>query len=416
MVENLNKMKQLKNILIRTTKNYRDELVNLLGDIPHKIHKGDGKGKIYEPTVIKYGLFPFDEPDNFKDNNIKFILDTQYFDRIKDIEGMVKSNGQMYSFRYKNEKQKYNIEYHISKEVKPKYPIYVVSYGRYDLRNHTIDALQEMGVEYHICVQEREKELYEQHSKQYGWTGKIITSPNTDQGSSQQRNTCLEHSKQNDHKKFWLLDDNMTGWYYFNMLEITRINHPYVFTHLEDISDNIQEPLGVISHCYTFDVRVNDLRNPLQINTKNYSSSLIDTEVCGDIRFRLQYNEDIDFTLQVLERGIKTIGLNIFLAGKKATKTIKGGNTDSIYKDVSQKDDKMSDKFNCLYETWKDSKIGKYIEKTNNYHSDGRTHHKINWDKVSEGFGNKKDLTPIIKKGKITYEDLGITMVRTLVS
>jgi len=402
--------KSLKNILIRTTKNYKDELVNLLGNIPHKIHKGDGKGKIYEHIVVKYGLFPFDEPNNFKDNNLKFVLDIQYLEDIKNIDGMVKSNGQMYSFRYKDIKQKYNITYSFSKEVKPKYPIYVVSYGRYDLRAHTIDALQEMGVDYHICVQEKEKELYEKHSKQYGWTGKIITSPNTDKGSSQQRNTCLEHSKQNGHKKFWLLDDNMTGWYYFNMLMITRINHPYVFTHLEDISDNIKEPVGIISHCYTMDVRANDLRNPLQVNTKNYSSSLIDTEICGDIRFRLQYNEDIDFTFQVLERGIKTIGLNIFLAGKKATKTIKGGNTDSIYKDVEHKDEKMKDKFDCLYETWKDSVIGMYIEKTNNYHADGRTHHKINWEKVSDSFNNSKTLTPIIKKGKLKYEDLGINI------
>ena len=403
--------KKLKNVLIRTTNKYREELIGLLGNIPYKITKGDGKGKVYEHIVIKYGLFPFDEPENFMENNLKFVIDIKYIDEIKNIDGMVKANGQLYSFRYKDSKQKFDITYNISKEIKPKYPIYVVSYGRYNLREHTIDALQQMGVEYHICVQEKEKELYEEHSKKYGWTGKIITSANTHQGSSKQRNTCLEHSKQNGYKKFWLLDDNMTGWYYFNMLMITRINHPYVFTHLEDISDNIKEPVGIISHCYTMDVRANDLRNPLQVNTKNYSSSLIDTDICDDIRFRLQYNEDIDFTLQVLERGIKTIGLNIFLAGKKATKTIKGGNTDSIYKDVEHKDEKMKDKFDCLYGTWKDSSIGKYIEKTNNYHADGRTHHKINWDKVSEGFNNSKTLIPIINKGKLTYDDLAIEMI-----
>ena len=103
--------KLLKNILIRTTKNYREELISLLGNIPHKIHKGDGKGKIYEPTVIKYGLFPFDEPENFKENNIKFVVDRKYIDEIKSIDGMVKSNGQLYSFRYKNEKPKYVVNY-----------------------------------------------------------------------------------------------------------------------------------------------------------------------------------------------------------------------------------------------------------------------------------------------------------------
>lgn len=400
-----------KNIMIRTTKDFKDELISLLGDVPYKIHKGEGKGKIYEDIVIKYGLFPFDEPENFAENNLKFVIDSKYNDQIKNIDGMVKSNGQQFSYRYKNEKYKVNIKYNFSKEVKPRYPIYVVSYGRYDLRDHTIDALQEMGVEYHICVQEREKELYEQHSKKYGWTGKIITSENTDKGSSKQRNTCIEDSIKNGYKKLWLLDDNMTGWYYFNMLQITRINHPYVFTHLEDISDNIKEPVGIISHCYTFDVRANDLRNPIQVNTKNYSSCLIDTEICKDIRFRLQYNEDIDFTLRVLEKGIKTIGLNIFLAGKKATKTVKGGNTDSIYKDKSKSDDKMKDKFVCLYDTWKDTSIGEFIEKTNTYHADGRTHHKINWEKISETFNNTKTITPKVNKTKLTYDKLGINLI-----
>jgi hypothetical protein len=43
----------------------------------------------------------------------------------------------------------------------------------------------------------------------------------------------------------------------------------------------------------------------IQINTKNYSSCLINTKLLGDIRFRLKYNEDVDLTLQILKMGYK---------------------------------------------------------------------------------------------------------------
>jgi hypothetical protein len=403
------KQKKVKNLYIRTLKEFKDELITQLGDIPYKIQKGDGKGNIYEGIINTFGLFPFNEPDNYKDGNLKFVIDYKYFDEVKSIDGIEKTTGS--SFRYKNDKLNLDITYNITKFQKPKYPIYVVSYGRYDLREHTIDSLEEMGVDYYICVQEREKELYENSKKEYGWNGTIITSPNTNDGSSLQRNTCWEHSKKNGFKKFWLLDDNMTGWYYFNMLEKVKIKNPYVFTHLEDVMDNTIEPVGIVSHCYNFDVRMNELRNPFQINTKNYSSCLIDTEICGDIRFRLKYNEDIDLTLQVLERGIKTLGFNIFLSGKKATKTIKGGNTDSIYKDNTSNEDKMLDKYLCLYNTWENSVIKPYIKQTNSQHTDGRTHHKISWDNISKVFNNEKVITPKIKKKKLNFEDLGIKMI-----
>lgn len=100
-----------------------------------------------------------------------------------------------------------------------------------------------------------------------------------------------------------------------------------------------------------------------------------------------------------------------FFQVRKATKTIKGGNTDSIYKDKKTTDDKMLDKYLCLYNTWKDSSIEPYIKQTNSQHTDGRTHHKISWDKISEVFNNPKKITPKVKKKKLTYEDLGIKMI-----
>jgi hypothetical protein len=125
-----------------------------------------------------------------------------------------------------------------------------------------------------------------------------------------------------------------------------------------------------------------------------------------------EFNKVISIIKTILkERGIKTLGFNIFLSGKKATKTIKGGNTDSIYKDNTSNEDKMLDKYLCLYNTWENSVIKPYIKQTNSQHTDGRTHHKISWDNISKVFNNEKVITPKIKKKKLNFEDLGIKMI-----
>jgi hypothetical protein len=86
------KQKKVKNLYIRTLKEFKDELITQLGDIPYKIQKGDGKGNIYEGIINTFGLFPFNEPDNYKDGNLKFVIDYKYFDEVKSIDGIEKNN------------------------------------------------------------------------------------------------------------------------------------------------------------------------------------------------------------------------------------------------------------------------------------------------------------------------------------
>ena len=57
---------------------------------------------------------------------------------------------------------------------------------------------------------------------------------------------------------------------------------------------------------------------------------LIDNSL--DIRWRGRYNEDTDLCLQALSLGLCTVNFNAFLIEKMHTMTMKGGNTDQLYK------------------------------------------------------------------------------------
>ena len=69
---------------------------------------------------------------------------------------------------------------------------------------------------------------------------------------------------------------------------------------------------------------------PFYLNTHVYSVLLILNELPN--RWRGRYNEDTDLCLQVLADGWCTVAFNAFSQQKAGTMTMKGGNTDQLYK------------------------------------------------------------------------------------
>jgi hypothetical protein len=69
---------------------------------------------------------------------------------------------------------------------------------------------------------------------------------------------------------------------------------------------------------------------PFYLNTKVYSCLLIDNNLPH--RWRGRYNEDTDLCLQVLSDGLCTVLFNAFCQQKAPSMTIKGVNTDKLYK------------------------------------------------------------------------------------
>jgi hypothetical protein len=69
---------------------------------------------------------------------------------------------------------------------------------------------------------------------------------------------------------------------------------------------------------------------PFFFNTRIYSCILIRNDL--PYRWRGRYNEDTDLSLRALKDGLCTVLFNTLLAFKMTTMTMRGGNTDELYK------------------------------------------------------------------------------------
>lgn len=78
---------------------------------------------------------------------------------------------------------------------------------------------------------------------------------------------------------------------------------------------------------------------PYNLNTRIYSCILIKNDI--PYRWRGRYNEDTDLSLRALKDGWCTVLFNAFLADKQCTMTMKGGNTDELYKQDDKFDGRL---------------------------------------------------------------------------
>lgn len=214
------------------------------------------------------------------------------------------------------------------KKVNPEYPVYIVSKGRSDTRLTAI-ALEEMGVPYHIVIEPQEYESYAAVID----ADKIITLPfsNLGQGSIPARNWIWDHALSVNAARHWILDDNMAGF--------VRLNHNWkiicktgaIFRAAEEFVDRY-ENVAIAGFNYRFlgCVFQNSQATPYLLNTRIYSCILIRNDL--PYRWRGRYNEDTDLSLCALKDGWATVLFQAFLCNKKETMSMKGGNTESLYK------------------------------------------------------------------------------------
>ena len=208
----------------------------------------------------------------------------------------------------------------------PKYPLYIISKGRWESRL-TSKALERMKVPYHIVIEPQE---YDQYASVID-KNKILTLPfsNLGQGSIPARNWVWEHSISIKAKKHWILDDNIYDFYRLNRNKRNIVQTGTIFKCCEDFTDRY-ENVKISGMNYRFFVVATEPYPPYYVNTRVYSCILIDNSVKH--RWRGRYNEDTDLCLRVLKDNYCTILFNAFLIEKAATMRLKGGNTDELYK------------------------------------------------------------------------------------
>jgi hypothetical protein len=207
----------------------------------------------------------------------------------------------------------------------PKYPIYIISKGRWDSRL-TSKALEDINVPYRIVVEPQEYENYAAVID----PGKILVLPfsNLGQGSIPARNWVWKHAVETGAERHWILDDNISGFFRRNHSLKVPVTSGALFLAAEDFADRYTN-VALCGFNYFMFAKNIDVIPPLILNTRIYSCILIQNNI--PFQWRGRYNEDTDLSLRALKGGYCTVLFNAFLAFKMTTMKMTGGNTDELY-------------------------------------------------------------------------------------
>jgi hypothetical protein len=219
----------------------------------------------------------------------------------------------------------------------PKYPIYIVSKGRWKSRL-TSRALEEMNVPYYIIVEKAEYNEYaavidpqkilvtpERYNQEYDpfWDD---DDPRIGPGAA--RNFAWEHSIQQGYDWHWVLDDNLDAFHRMNRNIKAEVTSGTIFRCMEDFVMRYDNIAIAGPNYYNF-AKTQDALPPYVKNTRIYSCLFIRNDI--PYRWRGRYNEDTDLSLRVLKDGWATLQFNAFLQGKVTTQRMKGGNHQQFY-------------------------------------------------------------------------------------
>jgi len=220
----------------------------------------------------------------------------------------------------------------------PKYPIYIVSKGRWKNRL-TSKALNVMGVPYKIVVEQDQLPMYQaevgadrclvlpqRYLDEYDTCDDLGDSKSKGPGAA--RNFVWDHATELGAKRHWVMDDNLDAFHRLNRNIKRESDTPAIFAAMEDFVDRYENVPVAGPNYYSF-VKSSDGVPAFVTNTRIYSCLLIQND--APYRWRGRYNEDTDLSLRVLKDGLCTIQFNAFLQGKVTTQRMKGGNTDEFY-------------------------------------------------------------------------------------
>lgn len=222
--------------------------------------------------------------------------------------------------------------------MQPRYPVYVVSKGRWKTRL-TSRALDVMGVPHKMVVEESQLANYaaevgrerclvlpQKYLDEYDTCDDLGDSKSKGPGAA--RNFAWDHATESGAGRHWVMDDNLDAFHRLNRNMKRESDTPAIFAAMEDFVDRYENVPVAGPNYYNF-VKATDQVPAFTLNTRIYSCLLIQND--APYRWRARYNEDTDLSLRVLKDGLCTIQFNAFLQGKVTTQRMKGGNTQEFY-------------------------------------------------------------------------------------
>lgn len=217
----------------------------------------------------------------------------------------------------------------------PKHPVYVISKGRWESRL-TVKALVDRSIPHRVVIEPQE---YEQYAAVIDpSTLLVLPFSNLGLGGIPARNWVWEHALSEGHERHWILDDNLREFYRLHQNMKYRTDSGATFAACEDFVDRYTN-VALAGMQYELLTPRKKSSPPFIANTRIYSCILIKNDI--PYRWRGRYNEDTDLSLRALKDGWCTILFCAFLADKVATMTMKGGNTEALYKLDGQKDGRL---------------------------------------------------------------------------
>ena len=200
-------------------------------------------------------------------------------------------------------------------------------------------------------------------------------------GSGPARNFAWEHSMEKGHERHWILDDNIYGFHIKNKDTKFKVKNSVIFECMENFVDRYKN-IGIAGPQYKTFIHRKEKVRVFTMNTRVFSCILIKNSM--NLRWRGRYNEDVDLSIRALKQGYCNILFNMFLQNKAATQTLKGGNTDLLYKGGTKKKSEMLKKMHP-----------EMVELTYRY---GRPHHKVDFSKYKKRALKLKDDVKIENK------------------
>lgn len=225
----------------------------------------------------------------------------------------------------------------------PSAPVYIISKGRAD-SSRTARALAAMGVAFRVVVEPQEAEVYAAVPFITGERVLVLPFSNLGLGSIPARNWVWEHATAEGHERHWIMDDNIKAFYRFNRNLKVPVADGAMFAAMEAFAARYAN-LPMAGPNYFMFVRRKEGGRipPFTQNTRVYSCILLsNAPEYAPFRWRGRYNEDTDLSLRFLKAGYPTVLFNAFLAEKSVTMTMKGGNTDDLYRQGAAFDGRLA--------------------------------------------------------------------------
>ena len=148
-------------------------------------------------------------------------------------------------------------------------------------------------------------------------------------GAGAARNFIWQHSIDNGYDWHWVMDDNIKKFFREDNNKFIECSDGTLFRCMEDFCGRYKNVVMAGPMYFIFGNR-KAKKPPFMINTRIYSCNLIRNDI--PFRWRGRYNEDTILSLDLLKAGYCTIQFITFQQDKAPTQTVKGGNTDTLYK------------------------------------------------------------------------------------